>query len=209
MTNSETPTDGVEAPEPRKLTEMVPPCIFVNCEKISYGTTYEHACGVRTTHYGWPLPGDGEEPLSKWQGDDARFLIDIVAEPDLGPYITNGGVALLVTDKSLRGSFFEGQGSGSSGLQRMKRVLSFVWPYAQMAEVQTSIYSDNPRLHVIIEDPRKDGQLGVPIAQRAKGAKEGDFHPGIFAMRNQAEAFGEALEIARLAYLGLPSPMAE
>ena len=89
-------------------------------------------------------------------------------------------------------------------LQHMKGVLSFVWPYAQMAEVQASTYADDTRLHVIIEDQSRDGQIGVPIAKRVKGAKEGDFLPGIFAMRNEAEAFGQALETARLACLGQP-----
>lgn len=190
--------------EPRKLSEMVPRCIRADCTKIPRGVVYDHDAGIRISSSGWPLAGEGESPVARWNGVGAVFIINALEDPDGGPFLTDGELGLLITDKALRGTFYEGKGhgAGAAGLRVERRVVTFYWPFAQMNPVRGSFYLNGPRgHHTVIEDPTGDGHLGIPVARRAKGDGQEDFFSG-FSMSNKVEEFAEELESARARFVG-------
>jgi hypothetical protein len=177
---------------PRRLSEMVPRCVKLDCRKIRSGSVYEHGCGIRTNSSGWPLPGEGETVLGRWNVMGSRFFIDMKEDPQLGAYITEGSLGILVTDKSLRGSFYEGKGPVGK-LSIVRDILTFYWPYSLMAEPGVSHYQDDRRMHIMIEDPEEDGHLGLQGITKPKGTKDDDFLSPVFSVKNRAPEFHEQL----------------
>lgn len=189
--------DLVEIEEgPRRLSEMIPRCIKLDCRKLGSGSAFEHGCGIRTTSSGWPLPGADETVLGRWNVIGARLLIDMKDDPEYGPYITDGSLGVLVTDKSLRGSFYEGKGHAGK-LAIVRDVFTFYWPYSSMAEPGYSHYRDDRRMHVMIEDPEEDGHLGLQGITKPKGNKPDDFLSPVFSVKNRAPEFLEQVGKAR------------
>ncbi|HWA54328.1 MAG TPA: zinc ribbon domain-containing protein [Solirubrobacterales bacterium] len=175
---------------PRRLSEMIPRCVKLDCRKLRSGSVYEHGCGIRTTSSGWPLPAEEETVLGRWNVIGSRFFIDMKEDPQYGAYITEGSLGILVTDKSLKGSFYEGKGPVGK-LAIARDVLSFYWPYSLMAEPGASHYQDDRRMHIVIEDPEHDGHLGLQGITQAKGAKADDFLGRVFSVKNRAPEFHE------------------
>jgi hypothetical protein len=179
----------------RKLYEMVPRCLKLDCGKIKYGTTYEHGCGIRVTDGGWPLPARDEKSIGRWNVMGSRLFIDAKDDP-AGPYVRDGSLGLLVTDRSIRGSFYEGNGPvGKLSIRR--HVLTFYWPYQLMNQPTISFYEDDRRLHLIIEDPDKDGHLGLQGVTRPKSAKVDDFLSPVLSVKNRIEELAAQLDAAR------------
>lgn len=187
---------------PRKLTEMVPRCIKIDCTKLRGGSVYEHACGIRTTLLGWPLAGDGETAIDRWDVGGSKLFIDMVADPDYGAYVVDGELGLLVTDKAIRGSFYQGNGPVGN-LQLGRHVFSFYWPYSLMAEPLASFYRDDRRVHLMIQDPDEDGHLAVRSATKPKSSKEDAFIGPVFAVKNRVEELAKQIAEARAQHLGL------
>lgn len=175
---------------PRRLTEMIPRCIKLDCRKLRSGSVFEHGCGIRTTSSGWPLPHEEEAVLGRWNVMGSRFFIDMKKDPGYGAYITEGSLGILVTDKSLRGSFYEGKGPVGK-LAIVRDILTFYWPYSLMAEPGVSHYQDDRRMHIVIEDPEHDGHLGLQGITQAKGTKADDFLGRVFSVKNRAPEFHE------------------
>ena len=186
---------------PRRLTELIPRSIKLECMKLKSGTVFEHGCGLRATSSGWPLPGEGETALGRWNVMGSRLLIDTSTYPNRGPYISGGSLGVLVTDKSLRGSFYEGKGPVGK-LAIVRHVFTFYWPYSLMTEPDYSHYKDDRRMHVMIEDPEQDGHLGLQGIVKAKGNKPDDFLRPVLSARNRAPEFMEQLFKARERFLG-------
>ena len=78
--------------------------------------------------------GADEVEVGRWNVDSARLFIDMVPDPDFGAYVKNGSLGLLITDKSLRGSFYEGR-AGSTELSLLKGKFILYWPYDLVAKV--------------------------------------------------------------------------
>jgi hypothetical protein len=168
---------------------------------MSPASIYEHACGVRTTSLGWPLPGEGETPIGRWNVGDPKLLIDMIADPDFGAYIIEGELGVLVTDKALIGSFYDGKGPVGK-LQLGRHVFSFHWPYSLMAEPIASFYRDDPRLHLIIQDSGGDSHLGMRAAHKPRSNREDDFLSPVFAVKNRIDELAEEIAHARAQYVG-------
>lgn len=181
--------------EPRKLVEMIPRCIKLDCWKLG-SEGYGHPCGLRTTSRGWPLPGDGETEIGRWNANGGRLFIDLIADPEFGPYVQEAWLGVLVTDKALRGSFYEGKGPVGK-LSPSHHMLAFYWPYSLMAEPKMSSYQDDRRLHVIIEDPSGDGHLGLQGIAKPKTTKPDDFMSPVFSVKNRYEEFFDQVVEAR------------
>ena len=189
----------------RRLSEMIPRCVKLDCRKVRSGSVYEHGCGIRTNSSGWPLPGEGETVIGRWNVIGSRFFIDMQGDPQFGAYITEGSLGILVTDKSLRGSFYEGKGPVGK-LSIVRDILTFYWPYSLMAEPGVSHYQDDRRMHIIIEDPEEDGHLGLQGITKPKGTKDDDFLSPVLSVKNRAPEFheqlGRAWESSRAAQQG-------
>jgi hypothetical protein len=175
---------------PRPLSKMIPRCIKLDCRKLRSGSVYEHGCGIRTNSSGWPLPGEGETVLGRWNVMGSRFFIDMKEDPQYGAYVTEGSLGILVTDKSLRGSFYEGKGPVGK-LAIVRDILTFYWPYSLMGEPGVSHYKDDRRMHIMIEDPEHDGHLGLQGIRIPKGRNPDDFLSPILAAKNRAPEFHE------------------
>lgn len=169
---------------------MIPRCVKLDCRKLRSGSVYEHGCGIRTTSSGWPLVGEGETVLGRWNVIGSRFFIDMRKNPQFGAYITEGSLGVFVTDRSLRGSFYEGKGPVGK-LAIARDILTFYWPYSLMAEPGVSHYQDDRRMHIMIEDPEHDGHLGLQGITQAKGTKADDFLGRVFSVKNRAPEFHE------------------
>lgn len=188
-----------EVSRPRRLYEMVPRCLKLDCGKIKYGTVYEHGCGIRVTDGGWPLPSEGETAIGRWNVIGSRLHIDMNDDPS-GPYVREGSLGVLVTDKAVRGSFYEGKGRvGKLGIQR--HVFTFYWPYSLMKEPTLSHYQDDRRMHLIIEDPDQDGHLGLQGITKPKSRKEDDFLSPVLSMKNRIDELADQLTSARARHL--------
>jgi hypothetical protein len=85
--------------------EMVPRYIKLNPKALK--RPFSHECGIVADTYGWPRLGDGEQEIGRWHAESARLFIDVVSDPNFGPYV-KGSVGLLVTDRSIGGSFYSG-----------------------------------------------------------------------------------------------------
>jgi hypothetical protein len=120
----------------------------------------------------------------------SRFFIDMKEDPEFGTYISQGSLGVLVTDKALRGSFYEGKGPVGK-LAIARDILTFYWPYSLMAEPGASHYQDDRRLHIVIEDPEQDGHLGLQGITKPKGTKPDDFLSPVFSVKNRSPEFHE------------------
>jgi hypothetical protein len=167
---------------------MIPRCIKLDCRKLRSGSVFEHGCGIRTTSSGWPLPGEDETVLGRWNVIGSRLFIDMKDDPGYGAYITDGSLGILVTDKALRGSFYDGKGHAGK-LKIVRDVFTFYWPYSLMAEPRVSHYQDDRRTHILIEDPEQDGHLGLQGITKPKGTKPDDFLSPVLSVKNRAPEF--------------------
>ena len=186
----------------RKLYEMVPRCLRIDCGKVNQ--TYEHGCGILVNRYGWPLPGTGETVVSRWNVSDGRLLLNQLAVPG-PPHIPIAECGLLVTDRGIRGSFYKGQTNlAGLHLKMMRYVFTFWWPFELMADVSISWYKADRRARLMINDPSGDGHLGLRGVCKTKGVKDDDFLAPAFSLRvlkDQLEDLAQQVAETRQGYL--------
>ncbi|MBL7487281.1 hypothetical protein I6A60_00100 [Frankia sp. AgB1.9] len=117
---------------PPLLPDLAARCIVIDCETI-HTDSWEHPGGPRISRNGSALPWPGETALSSHHVTNVWLYSSVTGGLSREPVLSKAAGTLLVTDRSLRGSFDVGAGPVIGSLSPARRVFTFCWPYSQMA----------------------------------------------------------------------------